>query len=71
MIAARTTGDPAYLEMIGEMDKEMIEMIEYFDRAMSFEALRLVNEMGKLSFFQFVDSGSSGVWCRTSRARAS
>ena len=51
MITARTTGGPAYPEMIGEMDRELIEMIEYFDHAMSVEALRLANESGKLSFF--------------------
>ena len=56
MITARTTGGPAYPEMIGEMDRELIEMIEYFDHAMSVEALRLANETGKLPFFQSVDS---------------
>ena len=56
IIAARTTGDPPYPEIIGEIDKALIELIEYFDRVMSSEALRLANEMGKLSFFQAVDS---------------
>ena len=56
IIAARTTGDPPYPEIIGEIDKALIELIEYFDRVMSSEALRLANETGKLSFFQAVDS---------------
>ena len=56
MITARTTGGPEYTEMIGKVDRELIETIEYFDRAMSFEALRLANETGKLSIFQSVNS---------------
>ena len=56
MIAARTGGGPAYLEMIEEMDKELNKVIEDFDRAVSVEALHLVNEASKHSFTQFIDS---------------
>ena len=56
MIAARTRGGPAYLEMIEEIDRELTKVIEDFDRAMNFEALRLANETSKLSSSQSVDS---------------
>jgi len=39
-----------------EMDRELTRIIEDFDRAMNFEALRLANETSKLSFSQYVDS---------------
>jgi len=55
MIAVRTIGGPAYLERIEEVDRELTMVIEYFDRAVNVEALRLVNETSKLSFFQSVD----------------
>ena len=51
MIAARTIGGPAYPEMVEEIDRELSKVIEDFDRAMSFEALRLANETSKLPFF--------------------
>ena len=50
MIAARTIGGPSYPEMIEEMDNELMKVIEDFDCAMNFEALRLANETSKLSF---------------------
>ena len=50
MIAARRIGGPAYSEMIEEIDRELTKVIEDFDRAMSFETLRLANETSKLSF---------------------
>ena len=57
MIAARTIGGPAYPEMIEEVDRELTKVIEDFDRAMNFEALRLAaNETSTLSFSQSVDS---------------
>ena len=56
MTVARTIGGPAYPEMIEEMDRELTKVIEDFDRAMNFEALRLANETRKLSFSQSVDS---------------
>ena len=56
MIAAGTIGGPAYPKMIEEMDGELNNVIEYFDRAVYVEALRIDNETSKLSDFQFVDS---------------
>ncbi len=56
MITARTIGGPAYQEMIEEMDKELNNIIEDFDRAVYVEALRIVNETSKRSFSQSVDS---------------
>ena len=49
MIAARTSGGPAYPEMIEEMDRELNNVIEDFDRAVYVEALRLANETSKRS----------------------
>ena len=42
--------------MIDEMDRELNSVIEDFDRAVYVEALRLANEISKLSFSQSVDS---------------
>ena len=56
MIAARTIGGSAYPEMIDEVDRELTKVIEDFDRAMNFEALRLANETSTHSFSQSVDS---------------
>ena len=56
MVAARTIGGPLYSEAIEELDRELMEIIEDFDCAMNFEALRLANETSKLSFFRPVDS---------------
>ena len=56
MTAAGTIGGPAYPEMIEKMDIELTQVIEDFDRAMNFEALRLANETSKLSFSRSVDS---------------
>ena len=42
--------------MIGEMDRELKNVIEDFDRAVYIEALRLANETSELSLFQSVDS---------------
>ena len=71
MIAARTIDGPAYPEMIEEMDRELTKVIEDFDRAMNFEALRLANETSEPSFSHSVGSWFSWVWRRASRARAS
>ena len=49
-------GGPSYPEAIEEMERELVKIIEDFDRAMNFEALRLVNETSKLASFQPVDS---------------
>ena len=56
MIAARTIGGPAYPEMIEEMDRELNNVIEDFDRAVYVEAFRLANETSELSLPQSVDS---------------
>ena len=56
MIVARTIGGPAYPEMIEEMERELTEVIEDFDRAMNFEALRRASETSKLPYSQSVDS---------------
>jgi len=50
MIAARKIDSPAYPEMIEEMDRELTEVVEDFDRAMNFEALRLASDTSKRSF---------------------
>ena len=55
-IAAGTIGGPAYLEMIEEMDRELTKVIEDFDCAMNFEALRLANEASEFAFSRSVDS---------------
>ena len=56
MIAVRTSGGPAYPEMIEAMDRELNNVIEDFDHAVYVEALRLANETSKLSFSQSVGS---------------
>jgi hypothetical protein len=56
MIAARTISGPAYTEMIEEMERELNEVVEDFDRAVGVEALRLANETSKLSFSQSVNN---------------
>ena len=56
MVAARTIDGSEYPEMIEEMDKELTNIIEDFDRAMNFEALRLSNDTSKLSFSPSADS---------------
>ena len=50
MMTARTIGGPAYPEMIEEVERELTKVIDDFDRAMNFEALRLANETSKLTF---------------------
>ena len=55
MIAARTGGGPSYLETIKEMDRDLANVIEDFDRAMNVEALRLANETSKRPFPQSGD----------------
>ena len=54
MITARSVGGPTYPEMIEEIGRELTRVIEDFDRAMNFEALRLANEISKLSSSQSV-----------------
>ena len=51
MIAARTIGGPVYPEMIEEMERELVEVINDFYRAMGYEAPHLATiETSKLSF---------------------
>ena len=54
-VTVRTAGGPTYQEMIEEIDRELTEVIEDFDRAAGVEALRLANETSKLSFSQSVN----------------
>ena len=59
MIVARMISGPAYPMMIEEMERELTGMIEDFDHAMNFEALRLLclaSETSKLPYSQSVDS---------------
>ena len=62
-ITARASGSPAYLEMIGEMDRELFNVIKDFDRAVYVEALHLANETSKLRFLNLsiVDPQRFGV----------
>ena len=41
---------PAFQEMIEAMDRELINIIEDFDRAVYVEALRIANETSKPHF---------------------
>ena len=56
MIAARTSGGPAYLEMIREMNRELNNVTEDFNCAMYIEALRRANETSELSLSHSVES---------------
>ena len=56
MVAARMIGGPAYSEMIEEIDRELNNVIEDFDRGVYVEALRLANESSKRSFCHSVDT---------------
>ena len=61
------------MEMIGEMDKELTEVIEDFDRAVVVEGLRLVNETSKPHFLNLsiVDPQELNVeHARAEQARA-
>ena len=49
MIAERTLNGLAHPQRIEEMNKELIKVIEDFDRAMNVEALRLAKENSKHS----------------------
>src|SRR5258706_2077084 len=63
MIAARTIGGHSYPERIEKANRELTEVIEDFDRAMNFEALRIANETSKLSCLNLsiVDPQGFGV----------
>ena len=49
MIVARSLGGLVYQETIEEMDRQLTNVIEDFDRAVNVEALRLIKETGKHS----------------------
>ena len=63
MVAVRTVGGPSYPDMMEGMDGELTKIIEDFDRAMNFEALRIANEISELSFMSLsiVDPQELGV----------
>ena len=56
MIAVRRIGGPSYPEMMDEIDRELTKVIEDFDRAMNFEALRIANEISKPVLLNMFDS---------------
>ena len=49
MIAERTMSGLAHPQKIEEMNRELIKVIEDFDRAMNVETLRLAKENSKRS----------------------
>ena len=51
MITERMMGGAVRPEMIEEMDRELTNVIEDFDRAVNVEALRIAKETGKYSLF--------------------
>ena len=53
---ARTVGGLVHLETIDEMNRELADVIEDFDRAVNVEALRVAKKIGKPTLFR---SGSS------------
>jgi len=55
MIAARTVGGPAYLEAIEEMERDLTNVIEDFDRAVDVEALCQAKKFGESSLSQSGD----------------
>ena len=56
MIAERTVGGLARPEKMEEMDRELTEVIEDFDRAMNVEALRQAKESSKQLTFSLLRS---------------
>ena len=56
MIAAGTIGGPEYPKMIEEMDGELSNVIEDFDRAVYVDALRIASETSKPSSCHSVNS---------------
>ena len=68
MIAERMMGGAVRPDMIEEMDRELTNVIEDFDRAVNVEALRIAKKTGKHSLSQSDNGPFSVVSCR---ARAS
>ena len=61
MTAARTIDGTAYPEMIEEIDRELNNVIEDFERAEYVEALRLADETSELSFLNLSIVDSQGL----------
>ena len=55
MIAARMGGGPAYQEAIEEIDGELTDVIEDFDRAVNVDTLRRTKETGVYTLPQSLD----------------
>jgi len=70
MITERITGGGVRPEMIEEMDRELTNVIEDFDRAVNVEALRIAKKTGEHSLSQSGNDSFSVVSCRA-RAFAS
>ena len=68
MIAERMMGGAVRPEMIEEMDRELTNVIEDFDRAVNVEALRIAKKTGKHPLSQSDNDSFSVV---SYRARAS
>jgi len=56
MVVVKMSAGLGYQEMIEEMDKELTNVIEDFERAVNVETLRLAKETGKRSSSQHGDS---------------
>ena len=65
---ARTVGGPAYLKTIEEMERELTEVIEDFNRAVNVEALHRIKETGMYLLSRCGNSSFSKI---SYRARAS
>jgi hypothetical protein len=64
MVAGRTAGGLAHPPTIEEMETELTEVIENFDRGVDVEALRLAKETGKRRLSQSGAGPFSVVLCR-------
>ena len=64
MIAARVVGGLTYQEMIEEMDRELIKVIEDFDRAVDVESLRLAKRSGTYTCSLSGGGAFSVILCR-------
>ena len=61
MITARTVGGTAHTEKMEEMDRELTNVIDDFNRAVDVEALRLAKKNGKhlFPYLVIIDPNSS------------
>ncbi len=69
MIAERTLSGLVHPEKIEEMERELANVIEDFDRAVNVEALRQAKETSKHLSFSVCDNIFLVASCRTSAAR--